>query len=59
MEQTSFILSIIASIGTLISIIFNLKLKEEIKSIKEIKGNKNIQSEGSNSINNTGDNNRF
>jgi cbb3-type cytochrome oxidase cytochrome c subunit len=59
MENISLILSIIASIGTIISIIFNFKLKDEIKSLKQVKGHKNIQSTGANSINNTGDNNTF
>ncbi|OES45846.1 hypothetical protein [Domibacillus iocasae] len=60
METTSLILSIAASIGTIASIIWNLKLSNEIKSLKQIKGDGNIQSTGgNNNINNTGSNSTF
>lgn len=60
MENVSLILSIVASIGTIISLLQNQKLKTDLNSLKQqIDGNKNIQSSGSNVINNTGDNSTF
>jgi hypothetical protein len=56
MEDVSLILSIIASIGAIVSIIFNFKLNGKLEKIT---GNKNIQSKGKNSINNTGNNNKI
>ncbi|PEC81956.1 hypothetical protein [Bacillus cereus] len=60
MEKVSLILSIIASIGTIISIIVSFRLKTDLDSLKqEISGDKNIQSSGDNVINNTGDHSTF
>lgn len=59
MDKIALILSIIASIGTILSIIFNFKLKGELQTVNKIKGDRNIQSTGTNSINNTGDRNTF
>ncbi|MEQ6856053.1 hypothetical protein AAHH17_16355 [Lysinibacillus capsici] len=60
METASIILSILASIGTLVSLYLNHNLKKEIATLKqEISGNNNIQSQGNNVINNTGDSSTF
>ncbi len=60
MEMTSLILSIVASIGTIISLIINMRLKSELESVKQqLSGKKNVQSRGDNVINNTGDNSTF
>ncbi|RLQ89995.1 hypothetical protein D9X91_21930 [Falsibacillus albus] len=56
METTSIILSIIASIGTIISLLLNFKLKKDLDTLRQqISGDRNIQSKGDNVINNTGD----
>ncbi|MFU1796433.1 hypothetical protein ACM1RC_21415 [Paenibacillus azoreducens] len=57
MEKLSLILSIIASIGTIISIMFTVKVNKKLNTVNQVKGRGNIQSKGSNSINNTGNNN--
>lgn len=60
MENLSLTLSIIASIGTIISLLQNQKLKSDLNALQQkIDGNKNIQSSGDNAINNTGDNSTF
>ncbi|QDP39446.1 hypothetical protein [Radiobacillus deserti] len=60
METASLILSIVASIGTITSLIINFNLKREIDSLKQqISGDSNIQSQGSHVINNTGDSSTF
>lgn len=56
MKEVALILSIIASVGTIISIILNFKVKAEVRAIR---GDRNIQSTGPNSVNNTGDGNTF
>ncbi|WP_186008729.1 hypothetical protein [Planococcus maritimus] len=53
MENLNLILSIAASILSIVSIGWNISLRKEINSFK---GDKNISSRGDNSINNTGDN---
>lgn len=55
MSEVALVLSIIASIGTIISLIFNFKLKGTVQTINKAKGDRNIQGSGANSINNTGD----
>ncbi|MEK5069612.1 hypothetical protein [Sporosarcina sp. FSL K6-1508] len=60
MEKVTLVLSIVASIGTIISLLLNFKLKKELTLHKQkIEGNKNIQSLGDNVINNTGNNSNF
>lgn len=60
MEMASIILSIVASIGTLISLYLNHNMKKELDTLKQqISGDRNIQSKGDNVINNTGDSSTF
>jgi len=60
METISIILSIAASIGTIISLFLNYKLKNDLNTLKQQNsGDRNIQSKGSNVINNTGDRSTF
>ena len=59
LETISLILSIAASIGTIISLIFTYRVNKKIESFNSIKGKKNIQSSGISNINNTGDHNKF
>ena len=60
MEKLSIILSIVASIGTLVSLYLNQNMKKELGILKQqINGNRNIQSKGDNVINNTGNSNTF
>gem|GEM_PF-5694088 len=55
METISVILSILASIGTLVSLYRDHNLKKELESLKQQNsGDRNIQSKGDSSINNTG-----
>lgn len=53
MENLSLILSITASVLSIVSIGWNLSLRKEINSIK---GNQNINANGNNNVNNTGNN---
>lgn len=60
MEILSVVLSILASLGTIISLIFTGIAKKEIRDLRnEIKneGNSNIISQGNNNSNITGSNN--
>lgn len=58
--MASIILSIVASIGTLISLYLNHNMKKELDTLKQqISGDRNIQSKGDNVINNTGDSSTF
>ncbi|MEI3610189.1 hypothetical protein [Pseudogracilibacillus sp. SO10305] len=60
MEKVSIILSIAASVGTIISLYLNRNLKRNLERIKQqISGDRNIQSKGDNVVNNTGDSNTF
>jgi len=60
LEKLSIILSIVASIGTLVSLYLNQNMKKELGILKQqINGNRNIQSKGDNVINNTGNSNTF
>lgn len=60
MEIASIILSIAASIGTLVSLYLNHNTKKELATLRQqISGDRNIQSKGDNAINNTGDSNTF
>lgn len=58
MEITSLILSIIASLGTIIALMLNYSTKKELNEIKNnINGTKNIHNEGNDSNNVSGDGN--
>lgn len=60
MEIFSIILSILASIGTIVSLIFTTITKKEIRDLKNsiaVKGNSNITSQGDNNNNITGSKN--
>ena len=56
MENLGLYLSIFASLLTIINIVWNFKMQQQLNSNK-IKGDRNIVSSGQSSINNTGDSN--
>ena len=56
LSKIALILSIFASIATIVSIVLNFQVKKEVRAIK---GNRNIQATGAGSTNNTGDQNVF
>lgn len=60
MENISLVLSITASVGTLISIIMNVSSKKEISKLNRIINHGNsIQSKGNNNTNVSGNSNKI
>ncbi len=55
METINLLLGILASLISIFSVLWNLKLRKEIRNMK-VSGKQNIASSGRSNVNNTGNN---